>query len=266
MTRMMCVAGVVLVLGGCKSDEPVRVAEAQAEPAPAAVAPPASTAAPAPLALPAATLPAPASVEPLAAAVPWIDIELEYTDAPDLQEWAEKAKAICVEWYPKICVELASEGFTPPTRTRMTFDPAMRGVAATSRGRIRASAEYVRRNPNDFGMMVHEMVHVVQSYPGRPKRSPSWVVEGIADYIRFYQFEPGSDRSRINPERASYRDSYRTTAAFFNWVVETKDKDLIQKLNASLRKGECDEEKALEILGGDVDALWRAFLATKRQQ
>lgn len=206
----------------------------------------------------------PFKIEPIRSVfdAPAIDIELEYADAPDLKEWAEKAKAICEEWYPKICAELASEGFTPPTTTRMVFDPQMRGVAATSRGRIRASATYVRDHPDDYGMMVHELVHVVQSYPNRPKRAPGWIVEGIADYIRFHQYEPGADKSRINSETASYRDSYRTTARFLAWVVRNHDNQIIQKLNASLRNGECDEDKAKELFGGDIDGLWKKFLDT----
>jgi hypothetical protein len=223
---------------------------------------PAPEATPAPA--PAPDAPAPVATTPAAEApTPKIEIELDYADAQDLQEWAEKAKAICEEWYPKICAELASEGFTPPTSTRITFDPAMRGVAHTSRGRIRASAAYVRDHKDDYGMMVHELVHVVQSYPTRPKRAPSWIVEGIADYIRFHKYEPGADKSRINPEKASYRDSYRTTARFFAWAVENHDKEIIQKLNAALRKGECDEEKAKELFGGDIDTLWARFLDEK---
>lgn len=192
-----------------------------------------------------------------------IEIELNYADADDLKEWTEKAKEICVEWYPHICKELASEGYTPPKKTKFNIDPQMRGVAHTTRGQVFASANYIRQNPDDYGMMVHEMVHVVQAYPNRPKRAPGWVVEGIADYIRFHQYEPGSDKSRIDPNRASYRDSYRTTAAFFAWAVQNHDKEIIQKLNSSLRKGECDEEKTKELFGGDIDGLWARFLDEK---
>lgn len=224
------------------------------QPAPQPTAHPAPPTAPDDVQLP--PLPADAPSE----ATPSITIDLDYSGAPDLKDWAENVRTICEDWYPRICRELASDGFTPPTHTTIVIDENIRGVAATSGGRIRASAKYIRAHKDDLGMMVHELVHVVQSYPNRPRRAPGWVVEGIADYIRFYKYEPGADRSRIDPEKATYHDSYRTTAAFFDYVVRTHDPDVIRKLNGALRAGECDEEKAKDLLGGNPDALWKDFL------
>ena len=49
-----------------------------------------------------------------------------------------------------------------------------------------------------IGSVVHELVHVVQEY-GRARRenpeatrSPGWLVEGLADYIRWFLYEPQS--------------------------------------------------------------------------
>lgn len=49
------------------------------------------------------------------------------------------------------------------------------------------AADWVKSQPNDFGMVVHELTHLVQRYP---PGSPGWLVEGIADYIRAKYFEP----------------------------------------------------------------------------
>ena len=38
--------------------------------------------------------------------------------------------------------------------------------------------------------MVHETVHCVQQY--RTRNNAHWLVEGIADYIRFFKYEPSS--------------------------------------------------------------------------
>ena len=40
--------------------------------------------------------------------------------------------------------------------------------------------------------MIHETTHVVQHYRGRG--NPGWLVEGVADYFRFFIFEPGQGR------------------------------------------------------------------------
>ena len=37
--------------------------------------------------------------------------------------------------------------------------------------------------------MIHETCHVVQRYRGRG--NPGWLVEGVADYVRFFVYEPG---------------------------------------------------------------------------
>jgi hypothetical protein len=73
------------------------------------------------------------------------------------------------------------------------------------------------------GSIVHEMVHVVQQYGDY--REPSWVVEGLPIYIRFYLFEPEVRGADITPRvanRVRYDDSYRITANFLNWVVKQR--------------------------------------------
>jgi hypothetical protein len=73
------------------------------------------------------------------------------------------------------------------------------------------------------GAVVHELVHVVQSY-GRVRRTdpdatraPGWLVEGIADYIRWFLYEPetrGAEINERNLSRARYDASYRVTGTF----------------------------------------------------
>jgi hypothetical protein len=120
-----------------------------------------------------------------------------------------------------ICEELKSDGFTPPRRVTITLEGSYVGVAATSGGHIVGSAAYFRAHPDDVGAMVHETVHVVQGYRGG--NNPPWLVEGIADYIRFFKYEPGK-LGRIDPGRARYDGSYRVTAAFLAYLAEKYDK------------------------------------------
>jgi hypothetical protein len=68
-------------------------------------------------------------------------------------------------------------------------------------------------------MMVRELTDVVQSYPNRGKRAPEWLVEGIADYIKSYKYKRGACHSRIDPVKATYHDSYRTSGPFLDYLV-----------------------------------------------
>src|SRR5262249_35793740 len=121
---------------------------------------------------------------------------------------------------------------------------------------------YFKSHPNDFGAMVHETVHVVQSYGGR--RLPGWLVEGIADYERFFKYEPGK-LGPIDARLARYDGSYRVTAAFLAYLTEKYDREIVRKLNAALRGGQYREDLFKELTGKTVkelDAEWRASLVS----
>ena len=67
--------------------------------------------------------------------------------------------------------------------------------------------------------------------------NPGWLVEGIADYIRWFKYEPKPTGTRPrNPDKANYTDSYRITAGFLNFVVQKHDKEVVAKLNAAMRR------------------------------
>jgi hypothetical protein len=189
-----------------------------------------------------------------------VEFTVDVRDAPEMKEWAEKAARICEQQYTMINEELKDDGFQPPRRVRMRLKK-MGGVAYTSGGGITGSVEYFKQHPDDVGAMVHETVHVVQSY--RVPGNPGWLVEGIADYVRFFKYEPGK-LGRISPRRARYDGSYRVTAAFLAYLTEKYDKQIVRKLNKMMREGEYKKEafqkwtgKTLEQLGTE----WRATLA-----
>jgi hypothetical protein len=108
--------------------------------------------------------------------------------------------------------------------------------------------------------MVHETVHCVQLYRGR--NNPGWLVEGVADYIRFFKYEPMKPRA-LKPEQAKYDGSYRVTAAFLAFVTEKYDKEIVRKLNKAMREGTYKEEIWKTVTGKTVEELnqdWRASL------
>lgn len=179
-------------------------------------------------------------------------------EAPDLAEWGEKAKRVCEEWYPRMVREYGGEGFVPASKVSIVFRKTMGVPAATGGGEISVNAEYVRGHRDDLGMLVHELFHVVQAYPGQ-KSDVGWLTEGLADYVRFWQFEPGVKQRAIDKEKASYRNGYRVTAAFLGWL-EKRSAGSVAKLNARMRKGGNDAGIFKDVLGTDVDALWREFV------
>ncbi|MBU6399744.1 MAG: hypothetical protein KGS61_05450 [Verrucomicrobia bacterium] len=205
-------------------------------------------------------------------------ITLDTVQTPDLREWAERELApVLAEWYPRIVDLLPGMGYEAPRRLTVTFSDTMRGVAATSGTHIRCAAAWFRQNLKGEakGAVVHEMVHVVQQY-GRARRtnpnarrSPGWLVEGIADYIRWFKYEPQSHGADVTPRnlaRARYDGNYRISANFLNWVSEKHDPFIVGQINAALRDGQYDDGlwqrytgKTVEVLGEE----WKADLAAK---
>jgi hypothetical protein len=175
---------------------------------------------------------------------------VDSTRSPDLRAWfAEKVMPEVKEWYPRIVELIGVPGFPSPTEMTMrleegTIMPGNRGVPAFAAGtNIVVSSEFIRSEQQGeaVGCVIHEIVHVAQASDwgrGRRARVPSWVTEGVADYIRWFLFEPESGGAVVrNPDKARYDASYRTTANFFDWVVRHHVKDLPQRLNATYSTG-----------------------------
>jgi hypothetical protein len=185
-----------------------------------------------------------------------LEVKLDYSEVPEMKDWAEKAKALVEQWYPFMCEALASDGFTPPKKLNLIFKKSDQGIASTSGGTITCSDGWFKAHPKDFGAVIHESIHVIQSYPGG---SPSWLVEGIDDYMRFWFFEPETPKARLDPAKIKYTDSYQTTAAFLAWTVKTYDKDLVRKLNAACRNRKYKDDLFKEATGKDLNALFEEF-------
>jgi hypothetical protein len=187
-----------------------------------------------------------------------VEFIVDVSDAPEMQEWADKVARICERNYTMINDELPSAGFKPRTVVYMTLKNRDKGVAEAGGGRITGTVKYFKTHPDDIGAMIHETVHIVQAYR---TGGPGWLVEGIADYVRFFKYEPGKiGKIAKDPH---YNGSYRTSAAFLNFVSTQYDKELVRKVNKALREGEYREtiwttltKKTLKELDED----WRASM------
>jgi hypothetical protein len=198
------------------------------------------------------------------------EITFDASDAPGLKPWIDETlKPICIEWYPKIVDMLPSEGYAAPERFTIFFHADMEGVAHATGTEIHCAEPWFSRNLDGeaAGAVVHEMVHIVQQY-GRTRgaqRNPGWMVEGLADYIRWFLYEPAEKRRQPNPDRANYTDSYQTTAAFLDYVVDEHDPKLIEKFNAAMRTGDYDEALWEEYTDKSVDELWTEYVRTLKK-
>lgn len=184
----------------------------------------------------------------------------DISQAPDLAVWAAKAETQMEEFWPDTEAMLYSYRFIPPNMVNVVYKtgPNVTGVAATGGGVMTVNSKWCRAHPDDTGLTVHETSHVIQAYSAY---NPVWLVEGIADYIRWVKFEPEHYKVQINPDKATYHDSYRTTAAFLGWCELHYDSGLVTKLSEAVRFGRYNNDLFKTYCGKDVDTLWAEFIA-----
>lgn len=196
-----------------------------------------------------------------AAADPQFKVEVDTSKAPECAPFAEKAKKIAEEWYPKINeIIFGKDRALPGGTIHLWFEP-MDGVAHATHDGIHISAEWVtKKAPDDYGMVVHELTHVVQDYKGKGE---FWLTEGIADYVRYERYEPGKQKWKIDPDKSSYKQGYGIAGAFLGWLETTKDRELVRKLNTACHDGSYNAKMFTELCGADVDSLWKEYVQSK---
>ena len=229
---------------------------AQAQTAPATTAPATETAA-API-VPPDTNPFSKYVYPLTPAITTPKVTIDTADFPAGEAWAKQAQLVVEQWFPAVWQMLGTQGRTPPTEVRLVFVKEQQAPAQAGGGQISVSGPWITAHPDDFGMMVHELTHLIQAYPGY-RGKPGWLVEGIADYTRWWRYEPETPRPKIDPFKNNYSDSYRTTAAFLAYVAGKYDKALVPKLDKALRDKTYKDSIFVEITGKDLPTLWSEF-------
>lgn len=203
-------------------------------------------------------------VYPIAKPIAVPEVTIDVSDVPEARPWAEQARTLARDWWPLVAPLLATERYTPPATLRLVFKKDLRVPAYTSGSEITISGKWIAAHPDDFGMVIHEMTHVLQHYP-RGGNKPGWLVEGIADYIRWWRYEPEARRTPVNPDKASYRDSYRTTATFLAFVAGRYNRALVHDLDAALRTGSYSDDLWQKATGKSVDDLWTEFIGTIRK-
>ncbi|RZK51489.1 MAG: secretory protein, partial [Pedobacter sp.] len=170
-------------------------------------------------------------------------------------------KTRMVKTFFKVYPELAND-FNKITAKEVVFhmDTAYTGVAATGGGRIVYNPQWFVKSPGDIDVVTHEVMHVVQNYGGGS--GPGWLTEGIADYVRFkYGVDNAGAKWALpafKPEH-SYKNAYRVTARFLNWLETNGNKGIVVKLDNAMRNHTYKDAIWKELTGKTIDELWTIY-------
>lgn len=204
---------------------------------------------------PAVEVPSPAEVRPA------VEVKLVFDDKADeetLKTFGVRSLALIKEWEPKIAAILGTAEAKRPKVLTVRFK-AMDGVAFWDGKAITVSTRYAAKHPDDVFLIVHELTHVLQGY----RKMPSWMTEGIADYVRFGVAEGGKFGIRIDPVKNKPRDSYRVTG-YLILQAETRYPGLVKKLHLAGVAGTDVEKTWAEQCGGkSVDDVWAECVLIK---
>jgi hypothetical protein len=180
----------------------------------------------------------------------------------------------CRQYYPLVVARLASTSLPDwHPRDSITFVFQWGGGIQTSAatGIVYLPIEYFNAYPHDWGAIMHELTHVAQNYPGG---QPAFVVEGIADYIRFSlggslpagnpPFE-SYDRARC-PASEDYTSGYGCAAALLAYVQDVYHKDAPRAVHALgvRNQGWTYSSELHRLTGKYASTLWAECLHYER--
>jgi hypothetical protein len=179
--------------------------------------------------------------------------------------FASQTKEQLIDLYFKVYPQLVKDFNPEATRVvKVKIDTAYDGVAYASRGQIVISSHWLAKNPGDIDVLTHELMHIVQAYPGRS--GPGWLVEGIADYVRYkygIAHEAAGWQLPALKEDHHYTSSYRVTARFIAWVEETQSPGIVKLLDQALRNRQYKVQIWEEQTGKSLDDLWQDYKNTQ---
>jgi hypothetical protein len=200
---------------------------------------------------------------------------VDTTEAPQYEKWIkDDLSPVVLEWYPKIVDLLPSKGYEAPTKVTLQFkNNVPDGIPAYATGSfVTMNAPWFKNElkKEAKGCVVHELVHVVQNYwlaprlNPNPRQTPSWVTEGLADYIRWFLYEPESKGAHYSPaqiRQMKHDASYRISANFIDWVSRNHQKEIATLINNDARHGRYEENLWEKHTGSSIDELARAWKA-----
>lgn len=137
------------------------------------------------------------------------------------------------------------------------IDPTYNGVAEAGGKRVRISPQWLKTHPDDFDLVTHELMHLVQCYPHNA--GPWWITEGIADYVR-YVFGVDNELGGwslpdLKPDH-NYDSGYRITARFMVWIENHVQPGTVKRLDHAMRSNLYNPGLWNQLTGKNVQELW----------
>ena len=184
-------------------------------------------------------------------------VNLNVIECPNLRKEGERYASLILKNYQKISLMLDSKYYKHPRALNLIIRKTLKGAPAwCSAAGMELNGKWFRKKPNDVGCIIHELTHIVQSYTC----GPTWITEGIADYIRHkIPHDDGWKLSLRYRKGDKYTIGYWVTASFFVFIEKKYDKDIVKKLNRAMQKGEYKDELFKNYTGKSLDNLWEEY-------
>ena len=191
-----------------------------------------------------------------------LQIVVDARDAPELLPVGRQMVTTLGKNYGSMAKLLAGPKFNPPRVVRLTFRPGIKVPAFATGYGITLSREWFTKHPRDVGVVVHEVAHLLQRYP---TGKPSWLIEGIADYVRHQAHLNDGWRVPTKPRpNWKYTQGYGVTTGFLLYVERHHAKTIVPTMNQALRAKAYRPELWKELTGKTVDELWQEYLKTAK--
>lgn len=176
---------------------------------------------------------------------------VDYSKSSRMQFLAPQVAKLCEDNYPKI-MQMLNNTLPQPHRIIFEKNQTMPGIAAGAV--IRLGSDWFAQHPDDTGAVIHEMAHAVQAYPSY---SPSWLIEGIADAIRYkLGFQNSWSYPHCGQGSENYTSGYWCAAAFLGYLEKTYDAEIVARLNGALRQGNYSDNLFESYTNKTLEELW----------
>lgn len=146
---------------------------------------------------------------------------------------------------------------TAPAAVGFHFIPNLGYPAFANPTEIVFSSTHFIENPEDWDVVTHEAMHLIQ----HPSVSVSWLIEGIADYVRDeYGVHNEAGRWALEETPGKYYNAgYKDAALFLQSIERSYAPRLVDDLTAALRANRYSEDLWVEYTGLTLDQLWDEY-------
>ena len=192
-----------------------------------------------------------------------VTVHIDYSAVPDQEQWAKDAQKLVQDWYPRMNNMMLTKGFDVPSDVYLEFVDDNKGIAETRGNRIRVHCDWIKKHPEDIGLVFHEMIHVLQQY-GRVKET--WMMEGLTDYYRWAIYE-GKPLSwfPVVPKEDGYKSGYQITGGLLLWLESDKAPGIVNKLNQAYHRRTFELSLFEKETGIPLDKLWAEYMQVRKE-